>query len=99
MRDRELFIRCGCGSPEHQFVLSYIPSVWSPEERDPDRLTAEMYLEAHLNTWHNVFRRIWTALKYVVGYKCRHGQWDEVVLSVMDVIRMKKFLESFLEEI
>jgi len=97
--EKELFIRCGCGSIEHQFTLSYIPSVWENEERDPDRLSAEMYLEVHLTTWENVFRRIWTGLKYVSGYKCRYGQWDEVVLSVMDVIRIRQFLKGFLDEL
>jgi hypothetical protein len=58
-----------------------------------------MYFDVHLSTWRGVFRRLWAAIKYVAGYRCRYGEWDEFILSTMDVIRLRSFLEQYLEDI
>lgn len=50
----ELFI-CECGDPSHQFIIS------------ADKETTEgpcAFISVHLNREHNIFKRIWYAIKY-----------------------------------
>ena len=80
----EKFIRCSCGSPEHQFILTR----WPEED--------ELSLEVHLVTWNNLLRRLWIAIRYVLGYRCRYGHWDEVLISKDKAQEMREFLDGFI---
>jgi hypothetical protein len=93
------FLQCRCARLEHLAQFSYSYKDWESSTVDPDRLTAEMYLSVHLFSWHNILRRIWIAIKYIFGYRCRYGEWDCLLLSVMDVIKLRRFAEQFLEDI
>ena len=84
---RERFVRCACNSPEHQVILCYDPG---------DTDFPEMYLEIHLTTTRSVLRRLWVALKYLFGYRCRYGEWDEVVLDSNKVMDVHDFVCEFL---
>lgn len=74
----ELFI-CQCGDPSHQFIIS------------ADKETTEgacAFVSVHLNREHNIFKRIWTAIKYVFGTRCIYGDFDEVIINPNDADRL-----------
>ena len=84
---QERFIRCACHSPEHQIILAY-----DPDDQD----WPELFLEVHLTTWHNPLRRFWVALRYLFGYRCAYGEWDEVVLDLDRAKDIHDFLCDFI---
>ena len=57
---------CDCSSREHQIII---------EHDNEDNLT---YCHIHL-VKHGFWRRLKAGLKYIFGYKCRYGQWDEFI--------------------
>ncbi len=67
MEKPELLI-CSCNSAEHQIVI---------HKDSEDKL---LYLHIHL-TNRSFFKRLLTAMKYVFGYHCKFGHWEEVILS------------------
>ena len=82
------YFDCICTSIEHtiRFVLSFY-------EDDP-----EIHLEVYLNQYRNVFKRMWTAIKYIFGYKCKYGHWDCWELSsIEDAERLKDILEKYIK--
>ena len=40
-------------------------------------------------------KRIWNAIKYVFGYKCRYGHFDEFILQRADVTRLITLLQEY----
>jgi hypothetical protein len=79
----EIFL-CDCYSTEHQLVFKH----------DPNEEYHELYIDVHLITWKNFFKRIWVSLKYISGYKCRYGHWDEFVFNKNDAERLIEILKK-----
>ena len=52
--ERKIFI-CDCHTVEHQFIIEYF------NDGDDDN---EVYVGIRLNSFGNVFQRLWRALKY-----------------------------------
>ena len=67
-KDDELFLLCGCHSMEHQIFISY-----------DDELKAN-FIQIHLSK-HRFFKRLWHGLKYIFGYQCRCGAFEEFILE------------------
>ena len=61
-------IICDCSSAEHQMVLRF-------DEEDK-----MVYVEIHLVplAW---YKRLWHGIKYIFGYKCCYGNFEELILS------------------
>lgn len=79
----ELFI-CQCNSIEHQLIFSYFPD------------DKEIYVTVHLRP-HNFFRRIVEGIRYIFGYKCIYGHFDEFIFKKEDADRLQgvvNFLKS-----
>lgn len=84
--DHELFI-CQCNNTEHQLIFSHF-------EDDEDR---EVYVSVHLTPEYSIWKRIWMAIKYIFGYKCRYGHFDEFIFKKSDADKLQKvvnFLKS-----
>lgn len=81
------FFECDCGSDEHilRFTL---------DTHDEHVIYAHVFLNQH----RNIFERIWIAIKYIFGYKCKYGHWDEWILREEDALRLKAMVEDFLTE-
>ena len=62
---------CECGSAEHQMVLHF------DDDKDLGR---QVFVEIHLVplVW---YKRLWLGIKYIFGYKCKYGNFEEVILS------------------
>ena len=71
----ELFI-CQCNNIEHQLIFS--------------RLDNEVYVHVHLTPESNILKRIWIAIKYIFGYKCRYGHFDEFIFKKSDADKLQK---------
>jgi len=78
-RERDILI-CECNSTEHQVVFHY------------DGDDEVVYMHIHLTTYHNFFKRLWVGLKYAFGYKCRYGNWDEIILTKKHIPIFKNIL-------
>ena len=79
----ELFI-CECGDPSHQFIIS------------ADKETTEgpcAFISVHLNREHNIFKRIWYAIKYVFGARSIYGDFDEIIINPYDADRLQKVVD------
>ncbi len=59
---------CECSSREHQIII---------EHDNEDNLT---YCHIHL-VKNGFCRRLKAGLKYIFGYKCRYGQWEEFIFK------------------
>ena len=66
MNQRKVFI-CDCHASEHQFIVN---------RYDDDTF---VYFSIRLNSYGNVFRRLWRAIKYVL--KVDEASYDEVILN------------------
>jgi len=81
-------VLCDCCSIEHQIVII----------KDDDKELGKMaYIQIHLNKEHNIFKRIWYAIKYIFGHKCNYGNFDEFIVT-KDNIESFKELVKFIEE-
>ena len=88
---RTHYFDCECSSPEHtlRFVFDTV-SLWDEAEKP------QIYTEIYLDQYRNVFKRIWIAIKYIFGYKCRYGHWDCWCLNEKDAYRLKELCEEYI---
>ena len=82
MNEEDLHVRCDCYDPEHMLILSK-----NKEDNEVDVLI-------HLVSYENVFKRILTAIRYVLGYRCRYGHWDSLILNKESCEKIAKFLST-----
>jgi len=75
----ELYI-CACGSAEHQLIVT----------KDEDFIYFQVHL-AILPWW----RRVLHAIPYVLGYRCKHGDFDEIVFDPDSAHKLGATLVSF----
>lgn len=65
---KQKLIICECHSPEHQVILNY------------DEEYNLIYAEYHLCPLP-FFQRVWHAIKYAFGYRCKYGDFDEILIG------------------
>ena len=76
---------CSCHSTEHQILLL------------ADNSYPEVYVHFHLirgSFWY----RLKYAIKYIFGYKCRYGAWDEFILDHTHVEKLKQVINHLEDE-
>lgn len=76
---------CSCGSNEHFFII----------ERFDDQ--EEIYLSVYLDQ-PRFLRRIINAIKYVLGYKSRYGQFSEICLDQATQLKLAYILETHIKQ-
>lgn len=75
----KLFV-CKCENTEHQLIFSTI-------DGDSDR---EVFVSVHLTPEWNIWKRIKMAIKYIFGYKCCYGHFDEFIFNPDDADRLQE---------
>ena len=81
--EHSIIVCCACGS-EHQIQLTYYD--------DPD----DWHLMVSIHLVHRgFFRRLWKAIRYTLGYRCRYGEWDELLLNRRDAEEIVTLLQSY----
>ena len=76
-------IICECFSTEHQIVFHY-------DEEDN-----ELTVRIHLTTYKNILKRMYTAIKYIFGYKSRFGDWDSFIVNPNDAEKLIGILKQY----
>lgn len=76
------YFECQCNSPEHLLRL------WFDDDPGWPCVYASVFLDN--GPW---YKRLWAATKYVFGYKCRYGHFDEFVLHPDDADRLISILD------
>jgi hypothetical protein len=79
------FFECHCHSPEHTLVFHLF-------DDDPKMLCAHVFLNPD-----NFFKRIWNSIKYIFGYKCAYGHFDEFIFNPKDAQKLMNLLEQIKE--
>lgn len=79
------YYECQCADPEHTLRF-----VYDPEEN-------ELYTEIHLTQYRNMLKRIFMAIKYIFGYKCRYGCFDCWMLKNEDCKGIKNLLNKVID--
>jgi len=75
------YFDCDCHTPDHTVRFVYTPAEidWKPE----------LHIEVQLCKTKNIFQRIWAAIKYICGYECRYGHWDNTMIESKDLERLR----------
>lgn len=71
MNLNEKIIICSCNSLEHMVMFWY----------DEDPVDNALYVEIHLRTYRNFFKRLLYGLKYAFGHKSNYGSWDSFIFG------------------
>jgi len=74
---------CQCSSMEHHVAY------WIDGE------DGQVYMNVYLSPLP-FLQRVWAALKYIFGYRCKYGHWEEFVLGeehVEDLLKIAKSLD------
>lgn len=79
------YFTCACGDPEHTLIFSYY--------EDPEY--PEVYASVFLDDGGGVFKRLWTALKYLCGYRSPYGEWHCFTMRDDDVDNLIKLLQKY----
>jgi len=79
---KSTFFECQCTSSEHTLKFIY-------DEEDK-----ELYTTIYLCQYRNIFKRILVALKYVLGYRCKYGDFDCFLFKSSDVMCLKNLLKK-----
>jgi hypothetical protein len=82
-----LYVDCECLDPEHVLVLDAF-------EDDP-----VVFIHVHLTDYDNPLKRLWKGIKYILGYRCQYGHWDEMVLNPEGAEKLVYFLIDHLDEL
>lgn len=75
---------CQCASPEHSVQFMY----WEDDKHDDPAV----YLSVHLKKLR-FWKRLKYATKYLFGYKCKYGAFDEIILNPSDKEKLEKILQ------
>jgi len=82
------YVECDCTSGEHtiRFVL------------ESDEVYPHIYVNMQLSHSRSFFKRLWLAVKYVFGYECKYGHWDETLLTADEVEKLRGLCDRHLEQ-
>jgi len=86
-RDTE-YLECSCTSAEHLLRFTFDHG-WKGE-------CPEIFVDVQLNHFHGFWKRLWQGLKYIFGYKCRYGHWDESLLLGDQVRQLRAMCDKHL---
>lgn len=54
----------------------------------------ELFIESHLSTHRNFFRRLWYGIRYAFGYKSTYGCWDEFIFTNEHLHKLTTYLNT-----
>ena len=77
---------CDCNDPEHLILFLTVENVL-----DDDKL---VFAEIHL-VKRRFIKRLWYGIKYILGYRCKYGAFDEIVISKYNYGTLEKVVKYF----
>lgn len=83
MKNNLHYFECQCSDPEHTLRFTF----------DDDKECPMVYASVFLSEcpW---YQRIWKAFKYIFGYKCAYGHFQECILQAKDADRLIAIIEK-----
>jgi hypothetical protein len=88
---KEMYISCECMTPDHHFRMMYFE-----DDIDETWPIPELYVSVYLSDV-GFFERLWYGIKYIFGFKCKYGAFEEVVISPKKAKWIRDFLNFYLE--
>jgi len=85
----EKYVTCDCFSDEHTLRFQYM---YSKNEQKIKQ--HEIYTSVFLNNYNGFFKRLWIAIKYVFGYKCKYGHWDCFIGGESKIKELQSFFNN-----
>ena len=85
MLDGTHFFECECGSDEHTLRFTL------------DKEDGDIHTSIFLNQYRPWWKRIYVAIRYVLGYNCKYGHWDNWILNRDDACRLRDMCDEFIE--
>jgi len=79
-------VLCRCHSPEHQLIFRKFT--------DEPEVYISMFLQEY-----GFFSRLRMGLRYIFGYKCKYGHFDEVVVDKQILIDLLEKLKNGSDEV
>lgn len=79
--DKEILV-CACHSVEHQVVISY-------DEEDN-----QAYISIHLVPLYSFWKRFVHGIKYIFGYRCKYGDFDEFLFKEEHAEKLQELVEK-----
>lgn len=77
---------CECHSTEHQVVIYY------SEDECENKKYPMVYFHIHLNK-PRFWGRLRNGIRYIFGYQCRYGAFDEFIFSPEDADKLQKVVD------
>ena len=93
MKDNDIvteYFDCQCACAEHVLRFIYCKAF---KDEEP-----QLYLDIFLGQYRNFFQRTWLALKYVFGYKCKYGHFDNWIFKLEDAQRLRDMVNRYEKE-
>lgn len=84
---------CSCGDVSHQLIISIFDYTTSSGKNQ-----ADCFLQIHLNKL-SFFERIKVAFKYIFGFQCKYGAFNEVIIDKTNAEKIKNCMEMYLTKI
>ena len=84
MLDGSHYFECACGSSEHTLRFTL------------DKEDKEIYTDVYLNQYRAWYMRLLVGIKYIFGYKCKYGHWDNWILYEPDIIRLRNMCDELI---
>lgn len=80
---KQEYYECQCSTPEHLIVFKLI-------DKDDDTICATIHLSKL-----PFYKRVVNGIKYIFGYSCQYGHFDEFLIDTDTAKRMIKMLNYF----
>lgn len=94
--DRIEILICDCHSTEHQILLMH-----EYEQEIEDGVVKSLYpmcyMHTHLNK-HTFWTRIKYGIKYIFGYQCKYGAFDEFIFNPEDAPKLQNLVDHLNEQ-
>lgn len=78
-------IICDCGSDEHQMIIHH------------DTEENSVFVHFHLSK-RPFWRRVVAGFRYIFGYECKYGHWDEIVLNAEHADEFQNLVETLVNK-
>ena len=70
-------------------VIRRTSTIFSYFSDDEDR---DVYVSVHLSP-DSFWKRIWNSIKYIFGYRCMFGHFDEFIFKKQDAGKLQKVVD------
>lgn len=82
------YVECHCTTIEHTMRFTL----------DNDETFPMICVDIQLNKQHGFFGRLWLAVKYIFGYKCKYGHWDDFILAGNEALKLRDLCDRHLKQ-